>query len=108
LDEIRDAEGKLLFNVGDKIMVMVMGHYNERPKISYKKVLEQEKTLAFINAHKDDFESVVIEALVTKKNKGGYLLEADDVHFFLPRVHSPRSKRPIKSSVKRSKPKWSK
>jgi small subunit ribosomal protein S1 len=85
LDEIRDAEGKLLFNVGDKITVMVIGHYNERPKISYKKVLEQEKTLAFINLHKEDFESVVIEALVTKKNKGGYLLEADDVHFFLPR-----------------------
>jgi small subunit ribosomal protein S1 len=71
--------------VGDKITVMVIGHYNERPKISYKKVLEQEKTLAFINLHKEDFESVVIEALVTKKNKGGYLLEADDVHFFLPR-----------------------
>ncbi|MFZ2967508.1 MAG: 30S ribosomal protein S1 [Sulfuricurvum sp.] len=85
LDEIRDAEGNLLFNVGDKITVMVIGHYNERPKISYKKVLEQEKTLAFINLHKEDFESVVIEALVTKKNKGGYLLEADDVHFFLPR-----------------------
>jgi small subunit ribosomal protein S1 len=85
LDEIRDVEGNLLFNVGDKITVMVIGHYNERPKISYKKVLEQEKTLAFINAHKEDFESVVIEALVTKKNKGGYLLEADDVHFFLPR-----------------------
>ena len=85
LDEIRDTEGKLLFNVGDKITVMVIGHYNERPKISYKKVLEQEKTLAFINLHKEDFESVVIEALVTKKNKGGYLLEADDVHFFLPR-----------------------
>lgn len=85
LDEIRDAEGKLLFNVGDKITVMVIGHYNERPKISYKKVLEQEKTLAFINLHKEDFESIVIEALVTKKNKGGYLLEADDVHFFLPR-----------------------
>lgn len=85
LDEIRDLEGNLLFNVGDKITVMVIGHYNERPKISYKKVLEQEKTLAFINLHKEDFESVVIEALVTKKNKGGYLLEADDVHFFLPR-----------------------
>ena len=62
LDEIRDASGKLLFNVGDKITVMITGHYNERPKISYKKVLEQEKTLAFINAHKDDFESVIINA----------------------------------------------
>ena len=85
LNEIRDASGNLLFNVGDKITVMVIGHYNERPKISYKKVLEQEKTLAFINLHKEDFESVVVEALVTKKNKGGYLLEADDVHFFMPR-----------------------
>lgn len=85
LDEIRDESGKLLFNVGDKITVMVMGHYNERPKISYKKVLEQEKTLAFINAHKDDYENLIIEATITKKNKGGYLLEEDDVHFFLPR-----------------------
>jgi len=33
LDEIRDAAGNLLFNVGDKITVMVIGHYNERPKI---------------------------------------------------------------------------
>ena len=43
LDEIRDENGELKFNVGDKIKVMIMGYYNERPKISYKKVLEQEK-----------------------------------------------------------------
>ena len=85
LDEIRDENGELRFAKGDKITVMVTGHYNERPKISYKKVLEQEKTLEFINAHKEDFEDVVIEGTITKKNRGGYIVEADDVNFFLPR-----------------------
>ena len=85
LDEIRDENGALRFNVGDKITVMVTGHYNERPKISYKKVLEQEKTREFIAAHKEDFEDIIIEGTITKKNRGGYVIEADDVSFFLPR-----------------------
>ena len=85
LDEIRDENGELKFNVGDKIKVMIMGYYNERPKISYKKVLEQEKTIEFIDAHKDDYEDVVIEGVITKKNRGGYVVEADAVSFFMPR-----------------------
>ena len=85
LDEIRDENGELKFGTGDKIKVMIMGYYNERPKISYKKVLEQEKTIEFIDAHKDDFEDVVIEGVITKKNRGGYVVEADAVSFFMPR-----------------------
>jgi small subunit ribosomal protein S1 len=85
LDEIRDENGELKFGTGDKIKVMIMGYYNERPKISYKKVLEQEKTIEFIDAHKDDFEDVVIEGIITKKNRGGYVVEADAVSFFMPR-----------------------
>jgi len=85
LDEIRDDNGELKFNTGDKIKVMVMGYYNERPKISYKKVLEQQKTIDFIDAHKEDFEDVVIEGVITKKNRGGYVIESDDVAFFMPR-----------------------
>ncbi len=85
LDEIRGEDGELMFNAGDKIKVMVMGYYNERPKISYKKVLEQQKTIDFIDAHKEDFEEVVIEGIITKKNRGGYVVEADDVAFFMPR-----------------------
>jgi len=84
LDEITE-DGELKFNTGDKIKVMVMGYYNERPKISYKKVLEQEKTIAFIDANKDDFEDVVIEGIITSKNRGGYVVEADAVAFFMPR-----------------------
>ncbi len=85
LDEIRDDSGELIFGLGDKIKVMITGYYNERPKISYKKVLEQEKTLKFIEAHKDDFEDLIIEGVITKKNRGGYVVEADTVSFFMPR-----------------------
>jgi small subunit ribosomal protein S1 len=84
LDEISE-NGELKFNAGDKIKVMVMGYYNERPKISYKKVLEQQKTIDFIDAHKDNFEDVIIEGVITKKNRGGYVVEADDIAFFMPR-----------------------
>ncbi len=85
LDEIRDAEGNLTLGVGDAITVMITGHYNERPKISHTKVLEQQKTVAFIDAHKDDYENLIIEGVVTKKNKGGYIIEADSVNFFMPK-----------------------
>ncbi|MCK4737813.1 MAG: 30S ribosomal protein S1 [Sulfurimonas sp.] len=84
LDEISE-DGELKFNTGDKIKVMVTGYYNERPKISYKKVLEQQKTIDFIDAHKEDFEDVIIEGVITKKNRGGYVVEADAVSFFMPR-----------------------
>ncbi len=85
LDEIRNEDGTLKFACGDKIKVMQMGYYNERPKISYTKVLEQEKTIEFIEANKDDFEELIIEGIITKKNRGGYVVEADDVSFFMPR-----------------------
>ena len=85
LSEIRDENGELKFACGDKIKVMQMGYYNERPKISYTKVLEQEKTIEFIELHKDDFEDTIIEGIITKKNRGGYVVEADAVAFFMPR-----------------------
>jgi len=85
LDEIRGKDGKLIFGAGDRIRVMVTGYYNERPKISYKKVLELQKTIDFIDAHKDDYEDIIIEGIITKKNRGGYVIEADAVSFFMPR-----------------------
>ena len=85
LDEIRDENGELTHKVGDSITVMVTGYYNERPKISHKKVLEQAKTVEFINANKDNFEDIVIEGVITNKNRGGYVIEMDSVKFFMPR-----------------------
>jgi small subunit ribosomal protein S1 len=64
---------------------MVTGYYNERPKISYKKVLEQQKTLDFIKAHGEDYEDLIVEGTITKKNRGGFIVEADGVSFFMPR-----------------------
>lgn len=84
IDEISE-NGKLKFKVGDKIKVMVTGYYNERPKISYKKVLEQQKTIDFIDQNKENFEDIVIDGVITKKNRGGYVVEADDVSFFMPK-----------------------
>ena len=85
LDEIKDENGELKYGVGDKLKVMITGYYNERPKISHKKVLEQEKIMEFIDAHKDDYENLVIEGTVVKKNRGGYVVESDDMQFFMPR-----------------------
>ena len=85
LNEIQDESGALKYNVNDSIQVMITGYRNERPRISHKKVLEQLKTLEFIKAHKDDYEDLIVEATVTKKNRGGYILELDEVAFFMPR-----------------------
>ncbi len=85
LNEIQDESGELKYKVNDSIKVMVMGYRNERPKISHKKVLEQLKTLDFIKAHKDDYEDLIIEGTITKKNRGGYIIEEDEVVFFMPR-----------------------
>ncbi len=85
LNEIQDESGELKYKVNDTIQVMVMGYRNERPKISHKKVMEQLKTLEFIKAHKDNYEDLIVEGTITKKNRGGYIVEADEVNFFMPR-----------------------
>ena len=85
LSEISDEEGNLKYNKGDKIEVIVTGHRNERPVISHKKVLELAKMSEFIEAHKVDFEEILVEGKITRKNRGGYVVTADDVDFFMPR-----------------------
>lgn len=83
--EISDEEGNLLFNVGDSLNVMILGYANERPKISYKKVLEIESTQKFVEENKDKFEDITINGVVKKKNRGGFIVEADNVSFFMPK-----------------------
>ncbi len=85
IDEIKDAEGNLMFKAGDEIEVLMMGHRGERPTVSYRKALKAAKKEAFVNEHKDNLEDMEIKGIVTRKNKGGYIVEADDVEFFLPR-----------------------
>ena len=82
--EIQDKDGNLLFNVGDKITVMITGFRNERPGLSYKKAIRGKKVEEFIKNYSEDSE-VLVDGVITGKNKGGYIVEENDVEFFLPK-----------------------
>ncbi|MCH9812362.1 MAG: 30S ribosomal protein S1 [Epsilonproteobacteria bacterium] len=82
--EILDADGNLLFNVGDKINVMITGYRNERPGLSYKKAIRGQKVEAFI-ANYNEEEEILVDGVIIGKNKGGYIVEENDVEFFLPK-----------------------
>lgn len=85
--EICDEKGNLLFKVGDKIEVYVVIN-NERLNISHKKVLRMKKIEEKINQIKDNFEGLVLDCKIIKKNKGGFIAECDNVEVFLPRKES--------------------
>jgi small subunit ribosomal protein S1 len=97
LDEIRDEEGNLLFNVGDEIKVVNQG----RGRISYKAALSRAALNEFIEEYDEDQEYIV-EGVVTKKNKGGYVVDVDGLEFFMPRTLSYLSSKidPIGKKVK--------
>ncbi len=85
-DEILDDNGELLFNVGDKITVMITGYRNERPGLSYKKALRTKKVEEFVNSYDEDGEPVILEGKVIGKNKGGFIVESSDgIEIFLPK-----------------------
>ncbi len=83
LDEIRDEEGNVLFKVGDPIKVVTQG----RGRISYLAAQKRVALNAFIDAYNTE-EETIVEGVVTKKNKGGYVVEVDDLEFFMPRTLS--------------------
>ncbi len=83
LDEIRDEEGNILFKVGDPIKVVTQG----RGRISYLAAQKRAALNEFIDAYNPE-EETIIEGVVTKKNKGGYVVEADGLEFFMPRTLS--------------------
>jgi small subunit ribosomal protein S1 len=85
LDEVKDAEGNLLFKENDEIQVLSFGSRGENLNISYKKGIRHQKKLDFITAHKEDYEELEVTGKITRKNKGGFVVEADDIEFFMPR-----------------------
>lgn len=85
INEIKNSEGEVVYQPGDKIKVMVSGFRNERPVISHKKAMAKEKVRQFIEQHKEGFEDMVVEGRIVGKNKGGYVVENEEgVQFFLP------------------------
>lgn len=87
ISEISDEKGNLLFKQGDKIEVFVTLNY-ERSSISHKKVMKMKKLEQKINELKDNFENLVVDCKIVKKNRGGYVVEFDGVEAFLPRKES--------------------
>ncbi len=83
LEEITDEEGNVLFKVGDPIKVVTQG----RGRISYLAAQKRAALNEFIDAYNPE-EEMIIEGVVTKKNKGGYVVEADGLEFFMPRTLS--------------------
>lgn len=86
ISEITALDGTLKFKVGDKIPVMLSGHKGERPMISHKNAIKKGLHNAFIEANKDYEErEIVIEGKITKKNKGGFIVENEEgMEFFMP------------------------
>ena len=87
LDQLRDEEGNLLFNEGDKLPVVITGSRNERPMVSYDLAKKRQAMNEFIEEY-DEGQEYIVEGTVTKKNKGGYVVEVDGLEFFMPRTLS--------------------
>jgi small subunit ribosomal protein S1 len=83
LDEIKDEEGNLKFNINDEIEVVNQG----RGRVSYKAAIARAALNEFI-AEYDAEQEYIIEGVITKKNKGGFVVEVDGLEFFMPRTLS--------------------
>lgn len=83
LSELRDGKGDLLYGIGDKIPVVIFGFRSERPIVSHKKALLAQKRKDFIASHKDE-QDFVVEGMISKSNRGGFVVEMDGIEMFLP------------------------
>lgn len=88
ISEIQDENGNLLFKEGDKIRVHVAKSGGEHFSVSYKKALRFEKVQEKIKELGEDYKDKVIEAKIVRKNKGGVVLEADGVEYFMPKFQA--------------------
>ena len=103
LDELKDEEGNLRFNVGDTIPVVITGYRNERPQASYLKAIRKANVRKFIEEHAEDGEGMVVEGKVVRKNRGGYfVVNDDDIEFFMPMSQAAfaQGKNPIDKEIK--------
>jgi len=101
LDQIRDEDGTIMFEVGETIPVVITGFRGERPNISYE-LAEKRAALAEFIEEYDEEEEYIIEGVITKKNKGGFVVEVAGLEFFMPRTLSYISHKinPIGKKVK--------
>ncbi len=87
LDQLKDSDGNIIFKEGDKIDVVITGNRGERPIVSYELAKKRAALKEFIDEY-DDSQEYIVEGVITKKNKGGFILDCDGLEFFLPRTLS--------------------
>ncbi|MCI5968387.1 30S ribosomal protein S1 [Helicobacter sp.] len=85
LDEILDAQGNLLFKVGDTLPIVITGRRNEQPIVSYKKAIRREKMRQYIQSLSGAYKDKIVEGVVVKRNKGGYVVDGGGIEFFMPK-----------------------
>ncbi len=87
LDQIRDEDGNIMFEEGEAITVVITGFRGERPNVSYE-LAEKRAALAEFIEEYDDEQEYVVEGTITKKNKGGFVVDVSGLEFFMPRTLS--------------------
>ena len=87
LEQIRDEDGDLMYKEGETITVVITGFRGERPSVSYE-LAEKRLALAEFIEEYDEEQEYVIEGEITKKNKGGFVVDVSGLEFFMPRTLS--------------------
>jgi small subunit ribosomal protein S1 len=101
LDQLKDEDGNLTHKKGDKIKVVITGYRGETPIVSYDMAKKRAAMEEFV-AEYDDSQEYIIEGVITKKNRGGYIVDCDGLEFFMPKTQSYLSHKinPIGKKVK--------
>jgi len=87
LDQIRDEDGTVMFEEGEAITVVITGFRGERPNVSYELAEKRAAIAEFIEEY-DEEQEYIIEGEITKKNKGGFVVDVSGLEFFMPRTLS--------------------
>ncbi len=100
LDQLKE-DGQVAFKEGDTIPVVITGYRGERPIVSYEMAKKRAAMNEFV-AEYDDSQEYIIDGVITKKNKGGFIVDCDGLEFFMPRTLSYISNKtnPIGKKVK--------
>ena len=101
LDQLRDSDDNVAFKEGDTINVVITGYKGERPIVSYEMAKKRAAMNEFVSEY-DDSQEYIIDGIITKKNKGGFIVDCDGLEFFMPRTLSYISSKtnPIGKKVK--------
>ena len=101
LDQIRDEDGELFFKEGDTIPVVITGQRGERPTVSYELAEKRVALEEFIEEY-DEEQEYIVEGTITKKNRGGFVVDVSGLEFFMPKTLSYISPKtdPIGKNIK--------